>query len=338
MFDIAQQLERELAAGHRVAVVLVSSVAGSAPRALGSAMAVTDDGRAIGSISGGCVEGESYALAQEVLTDGQARVSDFGFSDEDALLAGLSCGGHIGAVAVLLTPADAWIREQLRAAVRGERAALSVSLGANPGRIAGVAADAITSADGDVLTVVSEAPARMIIVGAVDFSSALADAARMLGFHVTVVDARPVFATAERFPSAHQVVCAWPDAYLAGTDIDSRTVICVLTHEERFDIPVLAQALGSPAAYVGAMGSRRTHDRRMALLRQRGIGAAELARLRSPIGLDLGGSTAHETAIAIIAEVVADRTGASAQRLSTTAGRIHGGATHGELPVGILNT
>ncbi|WP_430868688.1 XdhC family protein [Demequina aurantiaca] len=330
MFDIAPALERELAAGRSLAVVMVARVDGSAPRALGSAMAVTDDGRAIGSISGGCVEGESYALAQEVISDGVARMSEFGFSDEDALLAGLSCGGHITAVAVRLTPADAWVREQLRAAARGDRAAMSVSLGATPGRIAtavggGTSAD-LTRADDQSLTVVFQAPPRMVIVGAVDFSAALADASRMLGFHVTVVDARPVFATAERFASAHDVVCAWPDAYLAETEIDSRTVICVLTHEERFDVPVLAQALASPAAYVGAMGSRRTHDRRMALLQELGIGEDALARLRSPIGLDLGGSTAHETAIAIVAEVIADRTGASAARLSGTTGRIHGSA------------
>ncbi|WP_159328114.1 XdhC family protein [Streptomyces tendae] len=150
-------------------------------------------------------------------------------------------------------------------------------------------------------------PARMIVFGAIDFASALARAGKFLGYHVTVCDARPVFATRARFPDADEVVVEWPHEYLARTGVDARTVLCVLTHEARFDIPLLRLALRLPVAYVGAMGSRRTHLEREARLREAGVSDVELARLRSPIGLDLGARTPEETALSIAAEIVATR-------------------------------
>ncbi|MFF0669007.1 XdhC family protein [Streptomyces tendae] len=150
-------------------------------------------------------------------------------------------------------------------------------------------------------------PARMIVFGAIDFASALARAGKFLGYHVTVCDARPVFATRARFPDADEVVAEWPHEYLARTGVDARTVLCVLTHEARFDIPLLRLALRLPVAYVGAMGSRRTHLEREARLREAGVSDVELARLRSPIGLDLGARTPEETALSIAAEIVATR-------------------------------
>jgi xanthine dehydrogenase accessory factor len=166
-------------------------------------------------------------------------------------------------------------------------------------------------------------PPQMLVFGAIDFAAAVARAGKFLGYRVTVCDARPVFATASRFPDADEVVTDWPHRYLAGISTDSRTVICVLTHDPKFDVPLLEVALRRPAAYIGAMGSRRTHEDRLARLREAGMTDAELARLRSPIGLDLGARTPEETAVAIAAELIQLRWGGSGQPLTTTSGRIH---------------
>jgi xanthine dehydrogenase accessory factor len=166
-------------------------------------------------------------------------------------------------------------------------------------------------------------PPRMLVFGAIDFAAAVARAGKFLGYRVTVCDARPVFATAARFPDADEVVTDWPHRYLSGISTDARTVICVLTHDPKFDVPLLEVALRQPAAYIGAMGSRRTHDDRLARLREVGMTEQELARLRSPIGLDLGARTPEETAVAIAAELIQLRWGGSGQPLTATTGRIH---------------
>lgn len=164
---------------------------------------------------------------------------------------------------------------------------------------------------------------RMIVFGAIDYAAAVARIGRFLGYHVTVCDARELFATPTRFPEADEVVVQWPHRYLAETEIDARTVICVLTHDPKFDVPVLEVALRSPAAYIGAMGSRRTHDDRLERLREAGLDEDELGRLRSPIGLDLGGRTPEETAVSVAAEIIQRRWQGSGQPLSATSGRIH---------------
>jgi xanthine dehydrogenase accessory factor len=166
-------------------------------------------------------------------------------------------------------------------------------------------------------------PPRMLVFGAIDFAAAVARAGKFLGYRVTVCDARPVFATPARFPEADEVVTDWPHRYLSGISTDERTVICVLTHDPKFDVPLLEVALRTPAAYIGAMGSRRTHDDRLARLREIGMTEQELARLRSPIGLDLGARTPEETAVAIAAELIQLRWGGSGQPLTATTGRIH---------------
>jgi xanthine dehydrogenase accessory factor len=166
-------------------------------------------------------------------------------------------------------------------------------------------------------------PPQMLVFGAIDFAAAVARAGKFLGYRVTVCDARPVFATASRFPDADEVVTDWPHRYLSGIATDSRTVICVLTHDPKFDVPLLEVALRRPAAYIGAMGSRRTHEDRLARLREAGVTEEELARLRSPIGLDLGARTPEETAVAIAAELIQLRWGGSGQPLTATTGRIH---------------
>ncbi|MGW2260302.1 XdhC family protein [Streptomyces sp. NPDC001780] len=166
-------------------------------------------------------------------------------------------------------------------------------------------------------------PPRMIVFGAIDFAAALVRAGKFLGHHVTVCDARPVFATRARFPEADEIVVDWPHRYLRRTETDGRTVLCVLTHDAKFDVPLLAEALRMPVAFVGAMGSRRTHADRTRRLREAGVGERELARLRSPIGLDLGARTPEETALSIAAEIVAARRGGTGVPLTGSQAPIH---------------
>jgi xanthine dehydrogenase accessory factor len=363
VLEIAGPVLDALAQGHRVAVATVTRVLGSAPRTLGTSMAVTDTGAVIGSISGGCVEGDLYEAATEVLVDGRGRINEYGVSDDDAFAAGLSCGGTIEVFLTELAPAgqrnavSAAVLTQLSAAHAGRAAGLAVIV-AGPGtglvlaptddnepdagldgdslrriraelraRLAGgqTALGTVDCAgrEARVLFLVAAPPPRFLIFGAVDFAAALSAAASLLGYRVTVCDARSVFATPERFPTADEVVVAWPSDYLTGTGTDARTVICVLTHDEKFDIPLLQAALRLDVAYVGAMGSRRTHDRRMHRLRGAGLTEDELDRLHSPIGLDLGASTPEETAVSILAEVLASRTGTSGTPLRGRSGPIH---------------
>jgi xanthine dehydrogenase accessory factor len=166
-------------------------------------------------------------------------------------------------------------------------------------------------------------PPQMYVFGAIDFASAVARIGKLMGYRVTVCDARPVFATRERFPTADEVVVAWPDELLKTAPVDRRTVICVLTHDPKFDVPVLVQALKTEAGYIGAMGSRRTHNNRTARLKEEGITDEQLSRISSPIGLDIGARTPEETAVAIAAEIIALRTGHSGGRLSGRSGPIH---------------
>jgi len=166
-------------------------------------------------------------------------------------------------------------------------------------------------------------PPRMLVFGAIDFAAAVARVGKFLGYHVTVCDARKVFATPARFPDADEVIVEWPHRFLAGTSVDARTVICVLTHDPKFDVPLLEVALRTPAGYIGAMGSRRTHEDRLDRLREVGVTDDELARLRSPIGLDLGARTPEETAVSIAAELIQLRWGGTGTPLTDTEGRIH---------------
>lgn len=357
MFEIARELLAELDAGRAVTVVTAVGVDGSAPRALGSSMALTEAGAVIGSISGGCVEGDAIELARLVAESTAPRRESFGFDDDSAFRAGLSCGGRLTVLAWMLDPADDDAVAALRAAVAGESAAVAIVVDGPPDRLGArippprplpahtarvpleprsIAPGQERSADllltpahppdalaETALVLIQAPPPRLIVIGAVDFSAALAAAASTIGYRVTVVDPRALFATPERFPAAHEVVVAWPDDYLSAAVVDERTVIAVLTHSDRFDIPALRVALELPVAYIGAMGSRRTHERRLGMLRDAGVSEAAIARLHSPIGLDLGAATPEETAISILGEVLAVRAGASARPLGETEGPIH---------------
>jgi xanthine dehydrogenase accessory factor len=166
-------------------------------------------------------------------------------------------------------------------------------------------------------------PPKMYVFGAIDFASAVARIGKFLGHRVIVCDARAVFATRERFPSADEVVVAWPDEFLKTAEVDHRSVICVLTHDPKFDVPVLKAALETPAGYIGAMGSRRTHNNRTARLKEEGVSDEQLGRVSSPIGLDIGSRTPEETAVAIAGEIIALRTGHAGGRLAERSGPIH---------------
>ncbi|MFF9455454.1 XdhC family protein [Streptomyces flaveolus] len=368
MLDIAGELHRWIEEGREFAVATVVSVGGSAPRGPGAALAVDSEGTALGSVSGGCVEGAVYDLCTAALRDGETVRERFGYSDEDAFAVGLTCGGVID---VLITPVGsdapsrAVFRAALSAAVRDEPAALArvvrgpagllgrallvradgsyegglgghreldrtavtetrALLDAGRTGTVGLSEDGSHCPGGLTLLVESRVPPpRMIVFGAVDFAAALVRAGKFLGHHVTVCDARPVFATRARFPEADEVVVDWPHRYLRGTPTDGRTVLCVLTHDAKFDVPLLTEALRMPVAYVGAMGSRRTHEDRERRLREAGLGEHELARLRSPIGLDLGARTPEETALSIAAEIVAARRGGTGLPLTGGAVPIH---------------
>ncbi|MFE1510032.1 XdhC family protein [Streptomyces sp. NPDC058726] len=368
MLDIAEELNRWVGQGRDFAVATVVAVGGSAPRTPGAALAVDADGTAVGSVSGGCVEGAVYELCAQALRDGEPVLERFGYSDEDAFAVGLTCGGVID---VLVTPVRAAdparpvFAAALAAAAQGRAAALAriVSgpaellgraltvrpdgsseggFGAHPELDRTVAAEAGAFLDagrtgtleigeqgsrcGAPLTLLIESsvpPPRMIVFGAIDFASALVRVGRFLGHHVTVCDARPVFATRARFPEADEIVVEWPHTYLERTSVDARTVLCVLTHDAKFDVPLLKLALRLPVAYVGAMGSRRTHLDRNARLREAGVTDLELARLRSPIGLDLGARTPEETALSIAAEIVANRHGGTGVPLTGAHTPIH---------------
>lgn len=368
MLDIAEELRRWVERGRDFAVATVVAVDGSAPRQPGAALAVDADGTAIGSVSGGCVEGAVYELCREALQDGEPVLERFGYSDEDAFAVGLTCGGIIDIVVMPVRvgdPVRPVVAAALAAAASGEAAAVAriVSgpaglrgrallvrpdgsydggFGAHPELDRTVAAEAGAFLDtgrtgtleigergsrcGAPLTVLVESsvpPPRMIVFGAIDFASALARIGTFLGYHVTVCDARPVFATKARFPEADEIVVEWPHTYLERTRVDARTVLCVLTHDAKFDVPLLRLALSLPVAYVGAMGSRRTHLDRNERLRQAGVTELELARLRSPIGLDLGARTPEETALSIAAEIVADRRGGTGIPLTGAHTPIH---------------
>jgi xanthine dehydrogenase accessory factor len=362
--DILDQITKWWDSGETFGLATVVNTFRSAPRDPGAALAVSGGGEVVGSVSGGCVEGAVYELAQEVCESGQPVLQTYGISDDTAFDVGLTCGGIIE---LFVEPVS---RERfpglgdVAAAIRDEVPVAVATVIAGPGVLGArriIRADAATgtlgagerldeAVDDDVRGMLAQGltgvrhygehgerrlddlsvfvqsfapPPRMLVFGAIDFAAAVARAGKFLGYRVTVCDARPIFATNARFPDADEVVVDWPHRYLAKTQIDQRTVICVLTHDPKFDVPLLEVALRTPAGYIGAMGSRRTHDDRLARLREAGLSEGELARLRSPIGLDLGARTPEETAVSVAAELIQLRWGGSGQPLTDTSGRIH---------------
>jgi len=304
MREILPTLDRWAAEGVRAAAAILVAVEKSAPLAPGAVLAVSDRGDVVGSVTGGCVEPALYEEARTVLDGGPARLLTYGVADEDAFDVGLPCGGTVH---LLVTEVDAEVVRELAAAVREERpVAMTVPVeGDEIGRMAiGDPREETGLAEGRFAVSLSPRP-RMYVFGALDHAAALAEVGRLLGYHVTVCDARAKFATRERFPAADEVVVEWPDRFLASAPIDRRSVVCVLTHDARFDVPVLKVALASPAGYVGAMGARRVIAARTGRLREEGVSEDAIARVHAPIGLPIGSRTAEEVAVAIGAEIVA---------------------------------
>ena len=374
MRDVLEELLAWWRAGESVALGTVVGTWSSAPRQPGAAMVVGVGGEAVGSVSGGCVEGAVYELGQEVIGSGAPVLQRYGVSDDEAMGVGLTCGGildvfvervspqdfpELGEVAedidagrpvavatIVAHPDTAYLGRHLVIRPEGEEPAGTLGSERIDHSVVddarGMLAQGRTGTieygpegerrgEGMRVFVASYSPRpRMLVFGAIDFAAAVARIGSFLDYHVTVCDARPVFATRTRFPEADEVVVKWPHRYvaeeLAAGRLDARTVACVLTHDPKFDVPLLEALLGEDApdlAYVGAMGSRRTHEDRLARLREAGLTEDQLARLRSPIGLDLGARTPEETAVSIAAEIIQDRWGGGGEPLTVTEGPIH---------------
>ena len=364
MRDILQGVLPWYRQGTRFAVATVVRTWSSSPRPIGAAMAVCETGEVVGSVSGGCVEGAVYEVAQKVLETGQPELVTYGVSDGDALRVGLTCGGTLELFVQLVDVAAFEHLQLLADAVEAHQpvaVATVVAGAASPGgrmvitpehtygSLGGDRLDQAVTDDArgmlghgttgllhlgregerrvEDLSVFVESyapPPRMIVFGAIDFAAAMARIGKFLGYHVTVVDARPIFATRKRFPDVDELIVQWPHKYLEQVEIDERTVLCVLTHDPKFDVPLLEVALRLPdVAYIGAMGSRRTHAKLMERLRAAGLSDLELAHLSSPIGLDLGARTPEETAVSVAAEIIALRWGGGGGRLAGMDGRIH---------------
>src|SRR4051812_48070070 len=326
MKDVLEDIERWRSAGKRVAVARVVGLEGSGPRLPGAAMAVNEDSEVAGSVSGGCVEGAVLTEALEVLSGGEPRLLTYGIADEDAFAVGLTCGGTIH---VFVQTLDESLYEVLRNAIRAEDpvalatmiegpvvgAAVVARPGAHPlGSLGDPDLDRVVGRDAvaelaagitamrhyglhgearmqDVAIFIESfaASPQMIVFGAVDFTAALVKVAKVLGYRVTVCDARAVFATHQRFPEAHAVVVDWPDRYLAkvGGDLGPRDAVCVLTHDHKFDVPAIMAALETDVGYLGAMGSRRTNDDRLVRLREAGGGETGAGRGVAPLRIGI---------------------------------------------------
>ena len=324
MRDVLPTLQRWAADGIRAATATVVGIERSAPRDPGATLAVAETGEVAGSVTGGCVEPAIYEEAREVLAGGAPRLKTYGIADEEAFEVGLSCGGTVRIFVSMLDPA---LLEPLSSALAEDRAvALTLAVsGAEAGAARLVRADdepegdgerraqellalgetALVEVDGEDFFVSSFAPRPSLYVfGAVDHAAALAEVGRFLGYRVTVCDARARFVTPERFPEVDELVVDWPDRFLEQAPVDERSAICVLTHDHKFDVPLLKVALRTPAGYIGAMGSRRTTEERNERLRAEGVTDDELARVRAPIGLRIGARSPQEVAVAIGAEIV----------------------------------
>ncbi|HEX3266939.1 MAG TPA: XdhC/CoxI family protein [Gaiellaceae bacterium] len=347
MKEILGDIKRWQQGGERIALATVVATRRSAPRPVGAKLGVSTGGELAGSVSGGCVENEVYGVAQEVLGGAGPRLLTYGISDDLALEVGLPCGGEID---VFVEEADERLLERLRAIVEDERRAVLFTVVDGEGigetwlAVEGEATEAPTALAAQVdellrlgrsrafehegrtvFADVFEPPPRLLVIGAVDTAEALCGAAKQLGWRTIVADARGKFATAERIPSADELVVGWPEEALEHVRPDSATAVIVLTHDDRFDVPALKGALETDAFYVGALGSRRNQERRRERLLEAGVLEESLDRISGPCGLDIGAVTPAETAVSILAEMLARRADRSGGPLQTASGRIHAG-------------
>jgi xanthine dehydrogenase accessory factor len=351
--------------GRRVVNAMLVARIGSAPLDPGAQMLVDERGTIEGSVTGGCVEAALVEEAQAIFAGEAPRVATYGISDEEAAGVGLMCGGTVrifvheqGADALAALDAVARAREA------GEPAALATLLdGEDAGAKLAILGDRVVGtlgvtelldrsverdargqldegrsrvrrygAGGEVMgsevavyIQAFETQPRMVIFGAIDFSAEMAKLASEVGYQVTICDARRPFADSPRFSRVAEVVVEWPDRYLESQELGPRDVVLVFTHDAKFDEPALISALGTDAGYIGALGSRRTHEMRLQRLRDAGLDESSTARIHAPCGLDIGARTPVETAVSILAEVIAVRTGRPADSLRDTTGPIHPG-------------
>ena len=334
MREILSELDRWRARGDRVAMARVVATRRSAPRPVGSKLIVSQTGELAGSVSGGCVESEVVEAAREVLAGGEGRLITFGISDDMALSVGLPCGGEID---VWVDEPDPELLSELADVARSERrAVVFVDLGDGSQRLVidgddDVADELIRAGHSKVVELhgrqvfadVFGPPPRLFVYGAVDTADALCAAAKAIGWRAIVADARARFATRQRLPNADEVVVAWPEEALAQVAPDHTTAIIVLTHDDKFDLPLLTGALATEAYYIGALGSRRNQERRRERLLEAGVDEADLERISGPAGLDIGAHTPAETALSMLAEIMAVRAGRDGGRLKESSGRIH---------------
>ena len=345
--EIRDDIHGWLARGDRVALATVVATRRSAPRPVGAKLAISARGELAGSVSGGCVENEVYENAREILAGEPPRLLSYGISDDLALSVGLPCGGEIDVfVDEVRGP---FIERLLQVVERGERAVVLTAL-----ESPGAGASLLVTEDGErvgeapeevvqrapqliregrsgvieiggrsVFAEVYGPPPRLLIYGAVDTAEALCRAARAIGWRPIVADARARFATSERLPSAEEVVVAWPQEALTRVRPDHATAVVVLTHDDKFDVPMISGALATDAFYIGALGSRRNQERRHMRLLEEGVDEAAVVRVSGPCGLDIGAHTPAETAVSILAEIIAVRAGRKGGRLREATTRIH---------------
>ncbi|MEL6482485.1 MAG: XdhC family protein, partial [Pseudomonadota bacterium] len=320
----------------RAALASVVETWGSAPRPVGAMLAISGEGEIAGSVSGGCVEGAVVVEALDALEDGRCRVLEFGVSMEEAFAVGLACGGTIRVMVEPVGTGAGWDPALLEALVAERAARRAVGVRTDTGdwsrRLIGYEEaaerfDADRSGfddDGVLFTAVHNPPLRLAIVGGAHAAQPLALMARASGYDVTVIDPREAFASATRFPG-EQISNEWPDEALAAHGLDLRTAVVTLSHDPKIDDPAIMAAIRSPAFYIGALGSTRTHARRVERLAAAGFADAEIARIDAPVGADIGARTPAEIAVSVMAEMTerlrrpATRPGRQVSRAAETA-------------------
>ncbi len=310
MREVLGELKEWTRSGEEIALATVVETWGSSPRPLGSKMLVTRSGKMAGSVSNGCIEGAVFEEAQKVLKSGEPKLAAFGVSDDVAFEVGLACGGHIE---VYVQPLQRVHKQLIEMLNRNEPATLRTNLVSGETELSDGAASSTELArrDGDLFVEPFRRPAHLVIIGAIHIAIPLHRLAKLMGYRVTVIDARKKFATKDRFPEADELIVAWPDEAMKKLTIDNSTYVVILTHDPKFDLPALRSVLKEAAGYVGAIGSRKTNQNRFDALRAEGFTEEQLARVHGPIGLDLGGRGAEETALGILAEITAVRFGGS---------------------------
>ncbi len=317
MNDVSDPLSHSLVwhdAGHSACLAIVVETWGSAPRPVGSLMAISEQAELVGSVSGGCVEGAVVAEALELMAGGAPKILEYGVSDDDAFAVGLACGGQIKILVLPVSGAGGIYPslhhiERMRREKQPVAHVIDVATGA--GKVAvppefsqRFQRDESGFEDENTFVVIHNPPLRLYVIGGVHIAQALVPMAKIAGYDVTVIDPREAFASAARFPDTDLHV-DWPDSALQSLGIDARTAVVTLTHDAKIDDMALATALTSEAFYIGCLGSTRTHAKRITRLTENGITAEQTARLHAPIGLDIGARTPAEIAVAVLAEITA---------------------------------